>query len=386
MALSTITFGKLAQSEDINPIIRLLQGTAGTEQAVSLVTNTHATNPSLTLRAQHATGTSFKIRNHDDTVDVVKVYRNSSVGVINETIGNVFQLANGSRFGIGTGVSDDGNFYMDNASSRQNYSMARFVYDTTSTTANSDVGAGIFLLRTLSGGTDAYTRALELHNLKGTGTTSLPQLGLELSVESVIVGNGVDRLVGIQIKSQPTIWGLDPTFGTGRRCDSAILIGNDEVGWTNAILYQDTTGAGGGTLFVVNQNGQVASKGFFPTADSSFDLGTALVAFRAAYVDTLALISGGSAPAIGMYAPAANSFAMTTNTTTRLSADANGNVIVGAGILTTTATDGYLYIPASAGAPTGVPTSVSGRVPIHYDATNNRFYVYDAGWVSVALV
>jgi hypothetical protein len=53
---------------------------------------------------------------------------------------------------------------------------------------------------------------------------------------------------------------------------------------------------------------------------------------------------------------------------------------------TTTDTTGFLYIPSVAGAPTGVPdNTATGTVPIQYDATNNKLYVYNGGWKSVTL-
>ena len=60
-----------------------------------------------------------------------------------------------------------------------------------------------------------------------------------------------------------------------------------------------------------------------------------------------------------------------------------GNAVTASG--TTTMTDGFFYIPAAAGAPTGVPTAISGRVPMYYDTTNNNFYVYNGGWKKVLL-
>ena len=62
-----------------------------------------------------------------------------------------------------------------------------------------------------------------------------------------------------------------------------------------------------------------------------------------------------------------------------------GNFYVGApSSLATTATDGYLYLPSCAGVPTGVPTAITGKVPIVVDSTNNKAYIYSGGaWVAL---
>ena len=65
--------------------------------------------------------------------------------------------------------------------------------------------------------------------------------------------------------------------------------------------------------------------------------------------------------------------------------DTNHNVVVGSAALATTDTNGFFYIPTCAGTPTGVPTTKTGRIPMVYDSTNNKFYMYNGGWKSVTL-
>jgi len=47
-------------------------------------------------------------------------------------------------------------------------------------------------------------------------------------------------------------------------------------------------------------------------------------------------------------------------------------------------TTGFTHIPAAAGAPTGAPSNPTGNVPMYYDTTNNKIYVYNGGWKSTA--
>jgi hypothetical protein len=58
----------------------------------------------------------------------------------------------------------------------------------------------------------------------------------------------------------------------------------------------------------------------------------------------------------------------------------SGNMIAGSGAaLSTSATDGFLYVPTCAGTPSGVPTTFTGMAPIVVNTTNNKLYFYSGG-------
>lgn len=71
---------------------------------------------------------------------------------------------------------------------------------------------------------------------------------------------------------------------------------------------------------------------------------------------------------------------------TGLTLDSTGAAILGSAVVAAS-TEGFVHIPASNGAPTGVPVLYSGKVPMYVDTTNFRFYVYVGGsWRYAALV
>lgn len=65
--------------------------------------------------------------------------------------------------------------------------------------------------------------------------------------------------------------------------------------------------------------------------------------------------------------------------TDRLRVDNAGNTVLNSAAISTSATDGFLYIAACAGTPTGTPTTYTGRAPLVIDTTNNKLYFYSGG-------
>ena len=65
--------------------------------------------------------------------------------------------------------------------------------------------------------------------------------------------------------------------------------------------------------------------------------------------------------------------------------NANTDVVVGAAAISTSATQGFLFIETCAGTPTGVPTTYTGRAPIVYDTSANKIWFYNGSWRSVAV-
>lgn len=104
---------------------------------------------------------------------------------------------------------------------------------------------------------DSYNRPLEVHMLSNVGTSALPKLAIEATSQASYVGNGIDRTGVISMRNLADAWGIP----TPQRLDFGLLIGGDHYGFTNGILYQDTIGAGSGTLFKVDQTGFVTNNG-----------------------------------------------------------------------------------------------------------------------------
>lgn len=72
----------------------------------------------------------------------------------------------------------------------------------------------------------------------------------------------------------------------------------------------------------------------------------------------------------------------------RMRTDQAGNVIApySTVALTTTATNGFLYIPTSTGVPGGAPAAYTGHLPLQYDLGSSRLWIHNGTkWVGTAV-
>lgn len=196
-------------------------------------------------------------------------------------------------------------------------------------------------------------------------------------------------------------------------------ITNTAAGATTKYLNLLAGGAGATSMFSVDLSGnvalassvQIAGNGIHTSpAAATLQLGAADAASPVAQTLQVQNVVGGTSNTAGTNFTIAGSIgtgtgaggqiilqtapAKTTNTTQNtlstavtITAPVSGqlpSVVLGSAALATTATDGFLYIPSGAGAPTGVPTTFTGRVPLYYDSSSNILWIYIAatGWAA----
>lgn len=90
-------------------------------------------------------------------------------------------------------------------------------------------------------------------------------------------------------------------------------------------------------------------------------------------------LANGNASALAFFTRNSDDATAIATTDERMRIDSLGNVVVNRAAVTTSATDGFLYIVSCAGKPTGTPTTHTGRVPTVVDTSNNIPYFYASG-------
>lgn len=174
-----------------------------------------------------------------------------------------------------------------------------------------------------------------------------------------------------------SIFNFDQTnirFGIGVNPDSSLHI--KTAGGANLGVKIETTGAS--TYAPIDFQTPTGLAGQFLATSASFSSGI----FSGNQLALASYVANGVLIASSYGFKIATGGLLTTNEA--FSIDANANIICGRAAIATNATNGFLYVPTCAGTPTGVPTTVTGRVPIVADSTNNKLYIYSGGaWVAL---
>ena len=223
----------------------------------------------------------------------------------------------------------------------------------------------------------------------------------------------------------PTMGGLSIPFQTGQtghnlRAGGIAAGGGLTVDASDRVTVQTSADPGSGndpTAFKVLTNGAVNlfsvglvnSSGMVLSTASRFSLGAAAtnamtdtltiaqssttnatIKLRTASQGQLAILANGASAAVTVLTSNASTLALGTNGVQWGLFKTTGDFIVGGGAkatpaeAATTDTAGFLHIPSVNGAPTGVPSTVTGAVPLAYDRANNKIYVYNGAWKASA--
>lgn len=305
----------------------------------------------LDVRAQGAltTDIGFRVRNSADTFNILSVNGKGHV------------WSNGPGF-VSSNTSYGENALTSNTTGSQNTAFGfNALITSTNTTDNTAIGWSALQLTTGTSNT-AVGRAAGQLNAAGSYNTylgySAGQLGTT-SLGSIYIGYGA----GQSNNSQYGVF-IGYTAGT--------TAGNSSI----AIGYNAGPGTGIANLSI----GQSAGVGM-TTGAANMHLGHRTVASGVTTGNYNTLVGGDIV--VGNVSNNAVLADMQGNQAIRK--DANNNVILGRETaLLSNATNGFTYIPTCAGTPTGVPTAVTGKVPIVADTTNNKLYVYLGGaWIAM---
>lgn len=214
---------------------------------------------------------------------------------------------------------------------------------------------------------DAYGRITAASNGTAGTVTSVSangNQGVTISGSPITSSGTID--IGLGDIAPTGNWTLAPTKD---------ILGDFTTSGANESHFKTTT-TNGSTFLRVRPNGTSNRSGIiFYNTDNTTDNAFLFLGVNApANAFTVSSVTNGSGTPLPL------NLGYGSGGTRGFRLDTLGNTIIGpAGALSTTATDGYLYLPGMPGTPTGTPTSETGKNPIAIDSTNNLLYFYSGG-------
>jgi hypothetical protein len=212
---------------------------------------------------------------------------------------------------------------------------------------------------------------------------------VEKLYREIAVRENTTHLKGLAANRPDAIGGKRWWFDTDDPADPHLYYDEESAWWEVGIVPSFATGfvalqaTTPGTQQTGNWN--VSGSGIL---GGNLTTNAAIIIDTPANVDAYILFAGDENWVAG-YDDSLNSFSISNGvipgSSQYLRIDTNGNFMPGAGALGTSATDGFLYVPSTAGVPAGTPTTYAGWLPVTVDDTNFRFYFYAGGaWRSAS--
>jgi hypothetical protein len=268
-----------------------------------------------------------------------------------------FSSLSGTSFtGSNNIVLGTSNMTANSSAASDNIAIGAVVMGTANSTAQYNVGIGSTALTQLTSGVKNVAIGWQ-----AGGTAS----GISSGTNNVFLGpnagnNGGIGTYNIAIGSNATL--------TSTVTSNELVIGGDGGGIKNVVIGQGWTNASPQNLTINATSGSgsnIAGANFTIAAGK----GTG---------------SGVGGDIILQTAPAGSSGTTIGTLAERFRADTKGNVSIGTAQLSTSATDGFLYIPTMNGAPVGTPTTKTGLSPIVIDSSGNQICFYTSAWKCAA--
>jgi hypothetical protein len=455
VALVNVTFGKRAQSVDVNQVVGLLKGTSGFGDAVFLTQYANAANPALTIRHRVSDAEDYKalLVQDKDAATIMEISGLGGGGPYEDVVG-VYINPDKAKFVVGdtrnwltvgdsffnrvrTDSGETGSF----VPVQMAYVAAAqppYGFGSTPGPTNllpDDVTCHFYAeaSNTIAGASQNADMSLRAYEaiciqMQNTGKRSMAAatMGMHTAVNTI---NYLDNPAshddffgscGIIMLTQDSSG--RPGFGTNVAPNVGFWVGGAPT-WKFGYAYTDGSN---NRLFTVDSGGTIrhrgnhqfepgvtghrivadlsnatdASRFMFETnvADGTSDVGVKPVGTgnkgawtawdrddipNAAYLRTS--VSSGTGTAVINAAKNGSATVpllyFQTGSTDALIIDRTQNVRMPDAGLATTATAGFFYIPSGAGAPTGVPSTVTGTtMPMYYDRTNDYLYFYNGSW------
>lgn len=179
-------------------------------------------------------------------------------------------------------------------------------------------------------------------------TTTLAKLAKDTNATRYLSNTGASN--------NPAWAQIDLTNGV----TGTLPLGNGGTGTTTGLRLNNIIAANGSNSINNGDNAQTWNWQLTTAAKSAFTFGENTASTNGAgaqYLVDIKTVASSTAAPLRVQARGADELLITPL----------GSMVLGSAALTTSATDGFLYIEGMAGHPTGVPTTFTGRTPITFD-------------------